>query len=49
MAKDNVLERFTKAELLAEAECVEECGEWMHMSLMGYSPEALRKAAEEKE
>lgn len=29
-----------------EAECVEEYGEWMHMSLMGYSADSLREAAE---
>lgn len=44
---DAVLERFTKDELLQEAECVEEYGEWMHMSLIGYSAEELRKYAEE--
>ena len=29
-----------------EAECVEEYGEWMHVSLMGDSADSLREAAE---
>lgn len=28
---------ITKDDLYMEAECVEEYGEWIHMSLMGYS------------
>ena len=47
MKKDPVLERFTKEQLLEEADCVEACGEWLHMSLMGYSSEKLRQYAEE--
>lgn len=37
--------KITKDDVLQEAECVEEYGEWLHMSLIGYSPEELREAA----
>ncbi len=37
---------FTRNDLIQEAECVEECGEWIHMSLLGFSADELRKAAE---
>lgn len=37
--------RITKDDLYMEAECVEEYGEWIHMSLMGYSTDDLREAA----
>lgn len=37
--------RITKDDLYMEAECVEEYGEWIHMSLMGYSADDLREAA----
>lgn len=32
-------------DLLSEAECVEEYGEWLHMELLGYNADALREAA----
>lgn len=38
--------KLTKEEVLEEAACVEYCGEWYHMSLMGYRAETLREAAE---
>ncbi len=34
-------------DLITEAETVEECGEWLHMSLLGFRPEDLRAAAEQ--
>ena len=37
--------RITKDDLYMEAECVEEYGEWIHMSLMGYSADYLREVA----
>ena len=45
---DEIIARchITKDDLYMEAECVEEYGEWMHMSLMGYSADSLREAAE---
>ena len=33
-------------DLIAEAECVEEYGEWLHMSLLGYNEDLLREMAE---
>lgn len=38
--------RMTVDDVIREAELVEEYGEWYHMSLMGYSGEELRQAAE---
>lgn len=32
--------------LLEEADCVEDCSEWMRMPLMGYSAKELREAVE---
>ena len=45
---DEIIARchITMDDLYMEAECVEEYGEWMHMSLMGYSADRLREAAE---
>lgn len=37
---------MTKDEVLMEAQLIEEYGEWSHMSLMGYSEDELREAAE---
>lgn len=37
--------RLTKDEVIQEAELVEETGEYLHVSLMGYCPETLREAA----
>ncbi|MBQ6856957.1 MAG: hypothetical protein IJO13_07610 [Lachnospiraceae bacterium] len=45
---EKVLEKYSKVELLEEAECVEKYGEWIHLDLMGYSAEELRKAAYSK-
>ena len=36
---------FTRDQLIIEAETLEECGEYLHVELMGYSPEELRAAA----
>lgn len=38
--------RLTRDDVILEAECLEEYGEYIHMSLMGYSVKALRKAAD---
>jgi hypothetical protein len=38
---------LNRDDLIIEAETVEECGEYLHMSLLGYSPEDLRSAASE--
>lgn len=35
-----------KDSVIQEAECVEECGEWMHIQLMGYGADKLREAAD---
>ena len=37
---------FTADQLIQEAECVEEYGDWQHMLLLGYSADMLRNAAE---
>ena len=37
---------FTADQLIQEAECVEEYGEWQHILLLGYSADMLRNAAE---
>lgn len=37
---------FTADQLIQEAECVEEYGEWQHMLLLGYSADMLRNAAD---
>lgn len=37
--------RLSSDDLFFEAECVEEYGEWVHMSLMGYGVEDLSEAA----
>lgn len=37
--------QLTSDDLFLEAECVEEYGEWSHLSLMGYSAEDLSEAA----
>ena len=36
---------FTRDQLIIEAETLEECGEYLHVELMGYSPKELRAAA----
>lgn len=38
--------RYGAEHLRREAKCVEDCGEWLTMSLMGYKEETLRKMAE---
>ena len=37
---------LTRSEIVQEAECVEEYGEWQYIELMGYSSEMLFSAAE---
>ena len=39
-------EKYGSDALIIEAETLEECGEYLHMSLMGHSPEELREMAE---
>lgn len=39
------LSNFTRDQLIIEAETLEECGEYLHVELMGYSPKELRAAA----
>ena len=46
MSKQNAITKYTKDELIIEAETLEECGEYLHYDLMGYTPEELRKMAE---
>ena len=43
----NIIKRLhmTKDEVIQEAELVEETGEYLHISLIGYCPETLREAA----
>lgn len=45
LRKMKELETIGRDGLIEEAECVEDCGEWLHMSLMGYRPETLRLLA----
>lgn len=40
------MDKYTKDELIIEAETLEECGEYLHMDLVGYTVEQLREAAE---
>lgn len=47
MNKDNILEKFTKKQLLEEADCLEQCGDYLNILLIGYSVEELRQYAEE--
>lgn len=46
---NRTLDKYTAEELLTEAECIEAVGEYIHLDLLGYTPEELRTAAEEKE
>ncbi|MBQ6835410.1 MAG: hypothetical protein IJO55_13490, partial [Lachnospiraceae bacterium] len=39
------LSNFTRDQLIIEAETLEEYGEYLHVELMGYSPEELRASA----
>lgn len=38
--------RLTRDDVILEAECLEEYGEYIHMGLMGYSIKTLRRAAD---
>ena len=42
MKRDQLLDQFTREELLEEAKYVETRMEWLHISLMGYKAETLR-------
>lgn len=42
------MDKYTRDELIIEAETLEECGEYIHMDLIGYTAEQLREAAELK-
>lgn len=46
---NNPLSRFSKDELIQEAECLEEYGEYLNISLMGFTAEELRAYAESLE
>lgn len=46
---NNPLSHFSKDELIQEAECLEEYGEYLHISLMGFTAEELRAHAESLE
>ena len=49
MREEEILKRFTAEQLRDEASCVEETGEWLHMSLLGYSADELRELADKVE
>ena len=36
---------LSKDDLIQEAELVEDCGEWYHISLMGFSADEIKLAA----
>ena len=42
MINGNILEKFSDDELITEAECLEEYGEYVHMELLGYSSKEIR-------
>lgn len=42
MINGNILEKFSDDELITEAECLEEYGEYAHMELLGYSSKEIR-------
>lgn len=46
MSEENTKLKYTRDELIIEAETLEECGEYLHYDLMGYTPDELRKMAE---
>ena len=41
------MKNLTKDDLIQESECVDEYGEYMHMSLMGFDADELMSAAQE--
>ena len=42
MINGNILEKFSDDELITEAECLEEYGEYVHMKLLGFSAKEIR-------
>ena len=42
MINGNILEKFSDDELITEAECLEEYGEYAHMELLGFSAKEIR-------
>jgi hypothetical protein len=46
MSKDEIIQKYSADELIIEAETLEECGEYLHFSLIGYSAKTLREMAE---
>ena len=36
------VKKYSKDELIVEAECLEKCGEYIHADLVGYTPDELR-------
>ena len=44
--REMLIDKYSRDELILEAETVEEYGEYIHMDLMGYTAEELREMAE---
>ena len=44
--EENLLSKFSRDELIQEAECLEEYGEYLHIPLMDFTAEELRAYAE---
>ena len=42
MNRGDMLEKYSDDELITEAECLEEYGEYVHMELLGYSSKEIR-------
>lgn len=42
MITSEILEKFSDDELITEAECLEEYGEYIHMELLGFSSKEIR-------
>ncbi|MGN0264404.1 MAG: hypothetical protein ACI4DX_08485 [Oliverpabstia sp.] len=42
MINSEILGKYSDDELITEAECLEEYGEYVHMELLGYSSKEIR-------
>lgn len=42
MMNRDILEKYSDDELITEAECLEEYGEYVHMELLGFSAKEIR-------
>lgn len=42
MNRGDMLEKYSDDELITEAECLEEYGEYVHMKLLGFSAKEIR-------